>query len=294
MTSKTWFLPPDFTFLPDGQIALGNVIPDPRRPTATLASLASHPTIALPTAQSIVEKNRSFTTGKSRSFGFELFASFLDLASANGKTDLSRHKSRSFGATDHEVRAYNGAFSPEALEAIVGLDAVKRHVRSGRFGPRHVYVISGLRVARQGFMVTDERGNKTEVAVGGSGPVPVGTVPVQLGAGISGSREDTRTDGYETAPGIVFAYRLHVIRPRGAAGGAEAELFSDRTAFFSGGADEDEQGEVMEAAEMNGAELQEDLDLDLELDGYEERRIEEGDDESYIVFRSVTAKEGQW
>lgn len=285
MASRTWFLPPDFTFLPDGQIALGNVIPDPRRPTATLASLACDPTIALPAVQSIVEKNRSFAAEKSRSFGLELLASFLGSASANGKTDLSRHRSRSFGAADLEVRAYNGAFSPEALEAIVGLDGVKKHMRSGRFGPRHVYVISGLRVARQGFTVTDEQREKTEVAVGGGGSGPV---PVQLRGNISGSSVDTRTDGYETAPGIVFAYRLHVIRPRRA--GAEAELFSDRTAFFSGGA-EDEQGEVMEATEVNGAELLEDLDLDL--DGYEERRIEEGDDESYVVFRSAVAKEGQ-
>jgi hypothetical protein len=286
MASKTWFLPPDFTFLPEGQIALGNVIPSPRRPTATLASLASHPTITLPAAQTIVETNRSFAAEKSRSLGLELFASFLDLAGANGKTDLSRHKSRAFGPADHEVRAYSAAFSPEALEAIVRLDAVQRHIRSGRFGPRHVYVISGLRVARQSFVVTEERGKKTEVAVGGSGPVPAGPVPVQLGGNVSVSREDKRTDGYETAPGIVFAYRLHVIRPREA--GADAELFSNRTAFFSGGAEDEE--EVMEAVEVSGAVLQ--GDLDLELDGYEERRIgeEEGDDERYVVFRSGTVE----
>ncbi|EJT80142.1 hypothetical protein GGTG_00146 [Gaeumannomyces tritici R3-111a-1] len=142
MTSKTWFLPPDFTFLPDGQIALGNVIPDPRRPTATLASLASHPTIVLPTAQSIAEKNRSFTVEKSRSFGPKLLALFLDFAGANGKTDLSRHKSQSFW---------------------------RRGPRAGRFGPRHVYVISGLRLARQSFMATDEQEKKTKVDVGGFG-----------------------------------------------------------------------------------------------------------------------------
>jgi hypothetical protein len=87
-------------------------------------------------------------------------------------------------------------------------------------------------------------------------------------------------DVYETAPGIVFAYRLHVIRPKRA--GAEAELFSDRTAFFSGGPEDDEEEEGMEAVEVNAAVLREDLDLDL--DGYEERWIEEGDDESYVVF----------
>ncbi|SPQ27137.1 d1afdc46-5b84-45ee-8524-b71adaf3b688 [Thermothielavioides terrestris] len=279
MPSKTWFLPPDFTFLPDGQIALGNVIADPRRPTATLASLAAHPTIPLPSAQSIIEKNRSFTTEKNRSFGLRLLASLLDLAGAHGQTDLSRYKSRTFGAADHEVRAFNGPISREALEAIVALDGVRQHIRSGRFGPRPVYLITGLRVARQSFTVADERGRKTAVAVGGSGPVPAGPVPLGLGADVSGSREHRRVDVYETAPGIVFAYRLHVIRPKWA--GAEAELFSDRTAFFSGGPEDDEE-EALEAVEVNAAVLREDLDLDL--DGYEERLIEEGDDESFVVF----------
>lgn len=45
MSKKTWFLPPDFTFLPDGEIALDSVIPEPSRPTATLASLVNHPSI---------------------------------------------------------------------------------------------------------------------------------------------------------------------------------------------------------------------------------------------------------
>ena len=87
----------------------------------------------------------------------------------------------------------------------------------------------------------------------------------------------------------MFAYRLHVIRPREA--GTEAELFSDRTAFFSGEA-EDEEGEVMEAVEVSGAVLR--GELDLELDGYEERSLEkaEGGDESYVVFRSAMAKVG--
>ncbi|KAH6614622.1 hypothetical protein B0J18DRAFT_374141 [Chaetomium sp. MPI-SDFR-AT-0129] len=287
MTSKTWFLPPDFTFLPDGQIALGSVIPDPRRPTATLASLADHPTIALPKSKSIIEKNRSFTSEKSRSFGLELFAKFLNIASANGKTDVSWYKNKSFSAVDHEVRAYNGAFSPEALKAIMRLDAVKKHIDSGRFGQRHVYIISGLRVAQQSFTVTYEQGKKTEGALGGSGSVPAGTVPVALGGNVSGSRKDKRTDGYETEPGIVFAYRLHVIRPRDA--DAEGELFSDRTAFFTGEAEE--EGEEMEVAGVNGAVLRGDLDVDP--DGYEEKRIVEGDDESYIIFRSATVKEGE-
>lgn len=288
MTSKTWFLPPDFTFLPDGQIALGRVIPDPRRPTVTLASLADHPTIALPEAKSIVEKNHSFSAEKNRSFGLELFAKFLDIANANAKTDASWYKNKSFSAVDHEVRFYNGPFTPEALKAVVALDDVKKHIDGGRFGKRYVYIISGLRVVQQSFTVMNEKGKKTAASLGGSGPVPAGTVPVELGGNISGSGENKRKDGYEVAPGTVFAYRLHVIRPKNE--GAEGELFSDRTAFFSGEA-EDEEVEEMEIVGVNGAVLRQ--DLDMQPDGYDEKRIKEGDDESYIVFKSATREDGE-
>lgn len=277
MASKSWFLCPDFTFLPDGQIALGRIIPNPRQPTITLASLADCPMIDLPEIKSIVEKNRSFSNDKDRSFGTKLFAKFLEIA--NAKMDMSLYKSenRSFGAVDHEVRAFNGAFTTDALRAIVALDNVKRHINSGRFGKRYVYIISGLRVAQQSFTVTDEKGSKTAASVGASVPIP-GAVPDAVGANITNESKHEIRRSYETAPGIVFAYRLHVIRSKDA--GEEGELFSDRTAFFSGEAeDEDEEIEIVE---VNRSVLQE--DLDEKRDGYSEKRFEEEDDESYIIF----------
>lgn len=280
MASKTWFLPPDFTLLPDGQVALGRIIPEPRRPTITLASLSDHPAIAVPEIKSITEKNRSFAAEKSRSFGFELFAKFLEIFNANTSTDVSWVTNKSFSAVDHEVQQYNGAFTPDALEAITKLKEVKKHIDSGRFGKRSVYIITGVRVAQQSFTVTNEKGKKKAVSLGGSAPVPIGAVPVEFGGSISGSRENKRTDGYETAPGIVFAYRLHVIRPRDV--GADGELFSDRTAFFSGGA-EDEESKEMDYTAVDGEVLRD--DLDIELDSFEEEKIEHGDDESYIIFR---------
>lgn len=282
MTSKTWFLSPNFNFLPDGQIALGRIIPSPQRPTVTLASFTDDPSISLPEITSIPEKNHSFSTKKGRAFGLELFSSFLDMASANGKADVSWNKDLSFSAVDHEVRMYNGVFAKEALQKIVKLDGVKRHMEGGRFGKRCVYIISGIRIAQQSFTVTDEKGRKMETSIGGSCPVPAGAVPVTLGGHVAGSREDTRANGYETAPGIVFAYQLHVIRPKG--DGVEVELFSHRTAFFSGeGENEDDEGEEMEVVEVNGAVLRE--DLDVKLDSYCEERVE-GYDESYVVFGS--------
>ena len=184
---------------------------------------------------------------------------------------------------DHEVRTYNGAFTPDALKAIVALDRVKKHIDSGRFGKRCVYIISGLRVAQQSITVTDEEGAKTAASLETAGSVPAGPVPVDLGGSISGEKENKRNDSYETAKGIVFAYRMHVIRLKDV--DADAELFSDRTAFFSGEA-EDEEGEEMEVVGVDRAVLQQ--DLDMELENYDEKRFEEGDDECYILFEPTT------
>ncbi|PON21538.1 hypothetical protein TGAM01_v209569 [Trichoderma gamsii] len=278
MTSKTWFLPPDFTFLPDGQIALGSIIPSPRQPTATLASAISYPTIILPKTKSITEKNLSFSAEKSRSLGLALFAKLLDVG--NAKVDVSWYKNKTFSAVDHEVRTYHGAFAPETLRAILALEDIQKHIDSGRFGKRHVYIITGLRVVRQSFIVTEEKGIKTATSVGVSGFVPTGTVPAVLGATIAGKIDDRARNSYETAPGIVFAYRLHVIRPKNT--GADVELFSDRTAFFSGEA-EDVEAE-MEIVEVDGAVYRE--DLDAEQNDYEETRLEGADNDAYIVFHS--------
>jgi len=150
------FLPPDFTFLPDGEIALGRVIPDPHRPTVTLASLGppDHPSIVLPPTASLIE-NRAFSADKSRSFGVELLAKVIELASANAKTDISWYRNKSFSAVDHEVRTYNGPFAAESLHAVTQIDAVKKHMSSGIYGKRAVYIITGLRVAKESITITD-------------------------------------------------------------------------------------------------------------------------------------------
>jgi hypothetical protein len=100
---------------------------------------------------------------------------------------------------------------------------------------------------------------------------------------LSGANEDKSNRSYQTAPGIVFAYRLHVIRPKGG-GIAEGEVFSDRTAFLTGEAEEDGDDEVeeMELVAVDAETARNDLDVELDAFG-DEQKLEDGDEESYIV-----------
>ena len=251
----------------------------------TLASLgpeSDNPTITIPGPKSIVEKGRTFAAQTTRSFGFELLAKFLELAEANGKTDVSWSRNKSFSAVDHDVRTLDGVFTPAALRAVAGLEEVKRHIDSGRFGKRCVYIITGLRVAVDSFTVTDEKATKVSGSLGGSGPVPAGGVPVEVGGGLSVANERTSNRSYQTAPGIVFAYRLHVIRPK-SEDSAEGQLFSDRTAFLTGEAGDEDDDEEMELVAVDAETARNDLDMDLDAVG-DEQKLEEGDEESYVVM----------
>jgi outer membrane receptor for ferrienterochelin and colicin len=94
---------------------------------------------------------------------------------------------------------------------------------SGVFGKRAVYIVSGVRIAKTLFTVTKETGASYGIELSGSGPLIPGPVLIELGASLAHNREKTVTDTYDTAPGIVFAYRVHVIRYKRA--GVETELF---------------------------------------------------------------------
>ncbi len=182
------------------------------------------------------------------------------------------------------MRTLDGVFTPAALRAVIGLEEVKRHIDSGRFGKRRVYIITGLRVAVDSFTVTDEKATKVSGSLGGSGPVPAGGVPIEVGGALSGANERTSNRSYQTAPGIVFAYRLHVVRPK-SEDDAEGKLFVHRTAFLTGEAGEgdDEEAEEMEFVAVDAETARDDLDVGLKAFS-DEQKLEEGDEESYVVM----------
>ncbi|KAL5085881.1 hypothetical protein Trisim1_009795 [Trichoderma cf. simile WF8] len=223
-SSKTWFIPPGTLFTPDGIIRLGTVIKDFRRPTLVLlepeALTLADPKFSIPPIEIVPEKKHTRTPAASTA-----------------------------------LAAFKRYLTPEALKAIVDQPAVRQHMDTGLYGKRPVYIVSGLRVTKTGMTVTMEEGYTR--AGGVSAGVSV-MAPVEIGADIHGGRKKDNVDSWETAPGIIFAYSLHVIREKGA-GNVESEIFSRRTAFMTG------IGE--EAVEMESVEvLLEDLLEDPEED----------------------------
>ncbi|KAK0612124.1 hypothetical protein B0T14DRAFT_412003, partial [Immersiella caudata] len=202
----TWFLPPDFTFRPDGKLSLGMIITHPKDPTDVLVASPSSFTLAdgktpipLPEHDIFVEPKHVHSDEIERSVGLNILARFAEIVSVSASISRRRRNIIQYGEVDHEVRTFKTPFSDETLAAIVRIPKVKNHIESSLFGNRPVYIVSGLRVAKSSFSVSNV--TETEHAMSTSASGPVSTVPgLELGGGFDASGKKIESHGYETAP----------------------------------------------------------------------------------------------
>ncbi|KAH6608810.1 hypothetical protein Trco_002156 [Trichoderma cornu-damae] len=271
MAQKTWFFPPSFDFFPDGELSLGSVIAHPDRPTLSLASLSpvSHPEIILPKVGAVTEADHSHSRSRSASVAAAVFLKLVGLALEAGNVHASRFTNTTYGNVQIETRTFNGGFREDSIKAIVGLAQVKKYIDSGTFGKRPIYIVSGLRIAKDSFQVTTESRSAISTLARVTTSVATESLSLTGGSNATNNREQSNMDSYKTAPGIVFAYRLHVIRTR-RDGQAEAELFSHRTAFLTGEADDEEEEaeEEWECREVTAKVLLGDMEINPDFDEY--------------------------
>jgi hypothetical protein len=272
----TWFLPQDFTFTAEGPLRLGQVLPHWTKPTTVLAAIGSDDAkdIALPATQTLVEPNHTHHQSKSRSDSLSIWAKFQGIASASINTDIGKLHSIDYSKTHHEIRAFKDPLLPDKVTAIANIPAVRKHIHSGMFGKRPVYVVSGLRIATSSFTVTEKESSNLTIGAEASGP-PSGTTPGEVGGKAKHDQQEKVTDSYDTAPGIVFAYQMYVIRTQRA--GVETELFTHASAFLTGEGGEKEEPLVL--VDATKEEIDEDLEEEVE---YESLQV--GDDEWCIYL----------
>ncbi|KAF3056076.1 hypothetical protein CFAM422_012934 [Trichoderma lentiforme] len=285
MAQKIWFFPPSFNFLPDGEISLGSIIPHPSRPTRSLASLssASHPEIILPKINTFTESDHLHSQSKTKSLTTQVFLKLISLALQVGNMNVSRSTKTTYGSVDLETRVFGSGIRGDTLKAIVNLAQVKKHIDSGMFGKRPIYIVSGLRIAKDSFQVTRESGSANSTSVGASTAPVTGPLSLSGGSNVTTNGEQSKKNSYKTAPGVVFAYRLHVIRTK-RDGDVETELFSHRTAFLTGeGEDENTEEELeWEYGEVSKHVLLDDMEVDPDFDEYP---LGEEGEECCIAFK---------
>ncbi|KAI0552907.1 hypothetical protein F4679DRAFT_532846 [Xylaria curta] len=274
MMASTWFLLPDFTFTIDGPLRLGMVIPHWSKPTTVLATVGRGTAgeIELPPQATIVEPNHAHKRSQSQSSGLNMWSTFKGLASTSAGSDSSKNNNINYSKTDHEIHYFKDPLTSEMVTAIANLPAVRAHIDSGMFGKRPFYIVSGLRIATLSFTVTKERGSNFAVKAEASDP-PAGTLPIEIGGKVRYDGQKTVTGSYDTAPGIVFAYQLHVIRTRRA--GLETGLFSHKSAFLTGAAGEAQEPLILTEARKD--EIEGDLEEEVEY-----KSVDVGENEVWI------------
>jgi hypothetical protein len=253
---------------------LGMVISHWSRPTEVLAELGSGlaADIPLPKTAAIVEPNHAHNRSKSRSNGLGMLAKLEGIASASATQDVGRSVNMDYSKTDHEVHFFSDPLSSQTGTAISKLPEVQKHMDSGWFGKRPVYLVSGLRIATSSFTVMSDDSSHLTLETEGSGP-PTGVVPGEIGGHLSHNRQQTVTNTYDTSPNVVFAYRLHIIRPRRAR--LETGLFSHKSAFLTGKSAMND--ETLVVAEFDKAEIE------TEIEGKVNYEVQEFGDESCVI-----------
>lgn len=278
--SKTWLLipGPDFTFKPDGPLRLGTVIKHPKDPSQVLFQAASQksPAIDLPAVAKTQEASHRHIRGKDRAFGINLFARLLEVASISGNSDVESKSTIEFGVVDQEVQQFSETLSPASLAAIVADPIVRRHVDSGIFGKRPCYIVTSLRVNLQPMTVSKTFSYTRGGGFGGSGPA--GSTPVEVGGDVQGKAGKDFVDTYEADAGVIFAYRVHVIRQKKDEY-SESGVFSSRTAFMSGGFGDGNEEIELEAVEASPNVFEDDAEEDAEFKQYQM-----GEDTFFVVF----------
>lgn len=269
-----WFLAPDFTSRKDGAIRLGTVLEHPLRPMSILASQHNGlpEKIDLPPRGSIIERNHEHTRGSDVSFGMKLWAAFLEVITASAESSVDLSRNRNFGKVDHEVWTFDHELSDKCLKEITAVPKIQKYMDSGFLSRKPVYIITGVRITNTSFTVSEQSNTTVSAQASASGGDPTGTVPITIGGEGNARHTNAADDSYETAPGIVFAYRVHIIRTKGD-GDVTEDLFSHKKAFMTG-----TSGPQIECLEVDPQVLRQDPDEPLEI---HEHSI--GDDEGWIT-----------
>jgi hypothetical protein len=206
---KTYLLAPNFTFLPDGPIAIGNIIADPLRPQRVLTSL--DPNKPKPAIETVVDTNYANSRDGGRGVEVGVWAQFLQTIGVNLGAQYDKGV-----ITDHKMDSIETCYlkfvpGDEEISERVKAPRVRGAIKSGIFGSQPLYMISGAKVA-EGFSTSKEVAASQKGNIGG--PVPV-SAEVSLGADIKVSTRNTEGEAFHAEGDRVFAHQLMKIAEKG-------------------------------------------------------------------------------
>jgi hypothetical protein len=258
---KTYLLAPNFTFRPDGPIALGNIIADPFKPKRALSTL--DPLKPSPAIETILDYDYIINREKGQNSHLGVWLRFLEtlragLQAKHGHEVLTQYKMDSI-----ETSYFKSDPTEEEIAERVKTPRVRTAMRSGIFGSRPVYMITGIKVAK-GFVALEKHTSADIANVEASATV---SPNVSVGADVGGSAWNAELEGFRSGGDRIFAYQLAIIKEKGRK--EKTVIFKEyepKAAFLSYDRLEQEEEELgVDASDVTATDLLEDAgELSLE------------------------------
>jgi hypothetical protein len=231
--NPTYFLAPNWNCHPGDQIAIGNIIVNPLKPHRPLTKADPTHTFRTTTSR---EKNWSLSVETASNLSASLWAVFFEKVNVNVSANRERIKNNKFTMSSLETTYLLEDPSPEQIKARCNDPSVKDFMRLDSVLCKPVYMISGLKVAKDFKLEGENSLSHGMAAEAGAEVVP----EISVGGGAGIQRKNRVADEFESEADIVFAYQLIKIKPKGWSKEKRLDVseFQDRQAFLG---DEDEK-----------------------------------------------------
>lgn len=226
--NPTYFLAPNWTCHPGSQIAIGNIIIDPLKPHRPLSKALLSST--LPTTTS-PEKNWSLSVETATTLSASLWTIFLEKININISANRERIRANKFTMSRLETTYLLDDPSPDYVKARCNDPAVKDFMRLDSVLCKPVYMISGLKVAKD-FRLEGEKSLSRGISAETGAEVQP---ELSVGGGAGVQHKNRVADEFEAEGDIVFAYQLIKIKPKGWSKEKRFDVseFQHRQAFLS-------------------------------------------------------------
>lgn len=207
--NPTYFLAPNWNCHPGDQLAIGNIIVNPLKPHRPLTKADPAHTFRISTPSR--EKNWKLSVETATTLTASLWAVFLEKININISANRERIKDSHFTMSALETTYLLEDPSPEQIKARCNDPAVKDFMRLDSVLCKPVYMISGLKVAKD-FKLQGENSLSRGVAAEAGAEVQP---EVSVGGGAGIQHKHRVADEFESESDVVFAYQLIKIKPKG-------------------------------------------------------------------------------
>ncbi|KAH8686383.1 hypothetical protein BGZ61DRAFT_393034 [Ilyonectria robusta] len=205
--NPTYFLAPNWTFPPNGRIAIGNIIRNPLKPHLPI-SKADQNKLSINVSTEI---NFRLSLDTKNNKHLSIWGAFLEKLSLKNIANRERVKNGQFSITSLDTKYLSEDPTAEEIKSRCNQPEVREYMKLDSILCSPVYMVTGVKIAK-GFKFEGQ----AAVSDGFESNIRTEVAPeVSAGAG-TGSLEQRRVGtGFEADGDIIFAYQVMKIKPKG-------------------------------------------------------------------------------